>query len=46
MPGIVIVKAGTLDDPSGLRPALEAYCDSALPWVPGLAETRFARSNF
>jgi hypothetical protein len=33
MPGVVIVKAGTLDDPSPVRPSLEIFCDSAQPWV-------------
>jgi hypothetical protein len=33
MPGFVIVKAGTADAPGGWIPAIEVYCDSALPWV-------------
>jgi hypothetical protein len=33
MPGISIVRAGTLDDPSWLQPTMEIYCDSAQPWV-------------
>ncbi len=46
MPGIMLIKAGTLDDPSGLQPAIEVYCDRALPFLPALAGTeRHARSN-
>jgi len=33
MPGVAILKAGTLDDPSGLKPGMEIFCDSAQPWV-------------
>jgi hypothetical protein len=33
MPGIALVKAGTLDDPSWLKPTVEIYCSSAQPWV-------------
>ena len=33
MPGVAIIKAGTLDDPSWLKPAMQIYCDSAQPWV-------------
>jgi hypothetical protein len=33
MPGISIVRAGTLDDTSWLQPSMEIYCDSAQPWV-------------
>src|SRR5262245_42659401 len=28
MPGLTIIKAGTLDDSSWLKPAMEIYCDS------------------
>jgi hypothetical protein len=31
--GISIIRAGTLDDPSWLKPSLEIYCDRAQPWV-------------
>jgi hypothetical protein len=44
MPSIVIVRAGTLDDPSWYRPALDIYTESALPWTtmdPAL--TKFPR---
>ncbi|RRS06075.1 aldehyde-activating protein [Aquabacterium soli] len=32
-PGLVVVKAGTLDDPTWLRPRMHLWCDSAQPWV-------------
>ena len=32
MPGLTIVLAGTLDDPSVYKPAIELYCSSAQPW--------------
>ena len=28
-----IIPAGTLDDPSWVRPSVEIYCDNAQPWV-------------
>lgn len=33
MPGLTIVLAGTLDDPTGYQPSMEIYCGSAQPWV-------------
>ena len=33
MAGASIIRAGTLDDPSWLKPTMEIYCDSAQPWV-------------
>ena len=33
MPGMVMISAGTLDDPSWVKPAMQIYCDSAQPWV-------------
>lgn len=33
LPDMVIVPAGTLDDPSWVKPASQIYCDSAQPWV-------------
>jgi hypothetical protein len=33
MPGMTIVRAGTLDDTSWLKPTMEIYCDSKQPWV-------------
>lgn len=32
-PGVVIIKAGTLDDPSWLDPQIEVWGRSAQPWV-------------
>lgn len=32
-PGTVFIKAGTLDDPSVLQPALHLWCQSKQPWV-------------
>jgi len=34
MPGMIAVKAGTLDDWSGLNPGIEVYTDHAAAWVP------------
>jgi hypothetical protein len=45
LPGLTIIKAGTLDDPSPWRPAAEAYCSSALAWLTPLAADRYPRSN-
>jgi hypothetical protein len=33
MQGVVMIRAGTLDDPSVMTPAMEIYCDSKMPWV-------------
>jgi hypothetical protein len=33
MPDLAIVIAGSLDDPSWVKPTMEIYCDSAQPWV-------------
>ncbi|MEW5009280.1 MAG: GFA family protein [Cycloclasticus sp.] len=33
MPGIMIVKAGTLDDTSGFKPAANIWCDSRMAWL-------------
>ncbi len=33
MPGVMMIRAGTLDDASWLKPAMEIYCDSKMPWV-------------
>ena len=33
MEGITMVPAGTLDDPDSVKPAMQIYCDSALPWA-------------
>lgn len=32
MPGLIFLKAGTLDDTSWLAPNLEMFCDTAQPW--------------
>jgi hypothetical protein len=33
LPGVSIVRVGTLDDTSWIKPAMEIYCDSAQSWV-------------
>jgi hypothetical protein len=33
LPGVAVLRAGTLDDTSWLKPSMEIYCDSAQPWV-------------
>ena len=44
MPGASILRAGTLDDTSWLKPTMEIYCDSAQPWVQlGGGMQRFAK---
>lgn len=40
MPGMVIVKAGTLDDWSGLAPTVEVYTDHAATWVTPVEHAR------
>lgn len=37
MPGLLFVKAGTLDDISGLKPGAEVYADHAAEWVAPIA---------
>lgn len=32
-PGLFVVKAASLDDPSGLTPAMSIWMDSAQPWA-------------
>lgn len=39
MPGVTIIKAGTLDDASWLQPTQEVYCCNAIPAVPHFAGT-------
>ncbi len=34
IPGLHIVKAGTLDDSSSLKPARQIFCASKHPWMP------------
>jgi hypothetical protein len=44
MPGLVLIKAGTLDDMSGLTPGIEVYTDHAAAWVAPIAGAqRFAQ---
>jgi len=33
MPGVTVLKAGTLDDRSAVRPATHIWCGSRQPWV-------------
>jgi hypothetical protein len=33
VPGLVMIAAGTLDDPSWVKPTSEIYCASAQPWL-------------
>ena len=33
-PAMVILKAGTLDDTSSVKPGVEVWCASRQPWVP------------
>jgi hypothetical protein len=45
MPGVVLLKAGTLDDHSGLRPVVEVYTDHAADWLaPIEGAQRFGQS--
>ncbi len=37
-PGVAVLKAGTLDDPSGVKPAMQIWTSSAQPWVKFAAE--------
>jgi hypothetical protein len=40
--GIVAIKAGVLDDKSGVKPGMEVWCVDRQPWVelPGIAMSR------
>ena len=40
MPGVVLVKAGTLDDIAAAVPTLEVYTDHAAAWVAPIAGAR------
>jgi hypothetical protein len=45
MPGVVLVKAGTLDAMDGLQPNVEIYTDRAVKWLAPIGGTeRFSRS--
>jgi hypothetical protein len=39
MPGLVIVKAGTLDDTSTFKPTINLFCDSKMEWLKNECET-------
>ncbi len=39
-PGLTLVKAGTLDDMSGLMPVIEVYVDHAAGWVSPVRGTQ------
>ena len=39
-PGMLILNAGTLDDPTSVTPQFEIYCDRALSWVQLSGEMR------
>jgi hypothetical protein len=43
VPGLVMIAAGTLDDPSWVKPTSQIYCASAQPWVRFDAETAMKR---
>ncbi len=44
MPGFTLVKAGTLDDLSGLTPVMEVYADHAAAWLsPVMGAQRFGQ---
>ncbi len=34
MGGLTMITMGTLDNPGTFKPAMQIYCDSALPWAP------------
>jgi hypothetical protein len=40
MAGVTMVPLGTLDDPSSVKPAMQIYCDSAIPWAVLAGETQ------
>ena len=33
LPDVVMISAGTLDNPDQVKPGAQIYCDSAQPWV-------------
>ncbi len=33
MPGVMIVLAGSLDEPAAFKPSMEIFCSSAQPWM-------------
>ena len=40
MPGMLMVKMGTLDDFSGIAPGIEVYTDHAASWISPIAGAR------
>ncbi len=40
VPGRINLNIGTLDDPKSVTPALEIFCDGALPWVQTIGDLR------
>jgi hypothetical protein len=40
LPGLTIVKAGTLDDTSTPKPSIQLDCSRAQPWAPLAPDTR------
>jgi len=44
-PALSFVKAGTLDDVSGVKPQLDIWCDHAQPWVQLGADTQHVPRN-
>jgi len=46
LPGLTLIKAGTLDDPTAIRPTQEAYCRDAWAVFPRLAGAQgYATTN-
>lgn len=39
LPDMIFIKAGTLDDPSWLKPTVQFYCSRAHPWLPLAPDT-------
>ena len=33
MPGVTMLTVGTMDNPDMVKPAMQIYCDSAMPWA-------------
>ena len=38
LPGKYLIPIGAIDDPSGLTPAMNVFCESMLSWVPSVAD--------
>lgn len=46
LPGLTIIKAGTLDTPDSFAPTQEVYCEHAFRWMPAVpGTTRVPGSN-